>query len=42
MRREWAPQVEMGCPLEIFLAMVCLMEECEVVRLEREMEDWGS
>ena len=38
--RSWAPQVELGCLWRV--AMVCLMEECEVVRLEEMvLEDWG-
>ena len=39
-RREGAPQMELGCLWwRIFLAMVCLRMECEVVKLEWVIED---
>ena len=41
-RREGAPQMVVGCLWwRIFLAMVCLKVECEVVKLGRVKEDWG-
>ena len=34
--------MEVGCPWwKVFLAMVCLVEEWKVVKLEREMEVQG-
>ena len=41
-RREGPPQMMVGCLWwRIFLAMVCLRVECEVVKLERVKEVQG-